>query len=98
MNSIFLEMVQGFLKSRSVSHSVLLRVKKGVVPASSSSQFSIGVTSTAKSGPKVAAPPLTFQLEAAPSSTMAAGSFSADCAKAFPTEKTTHAIKIGRAH
>src|SRR6202044_3588532 len=78
MNSALGEMVQGFLNSRSVSHSVALRVKKGDTPASSSSQFSIGVVSTAKFGAKVAAPPVTFQLVDAPISRMAAGSFSSE--------------------
>src|ERR1700722_12932095 len=76
MNSALREIVQGFLKRRSVSHSVELRVKKDETPASISSQFSIGVVSTAKLGAKVAAPPVTFQLVAAPISRMAAGSFS----------------------
>src|ERR1700754_1929429 len=76
MNSAFRDRVHGFLKSRSVSHSVELRVKKGDTPISSSSQFSIGVTSAARLGAKVAAPPLKFQLVAAPSSRMAIGSLS----------------------
>src|SRR5580700_11415055 len=86
MNSTFGERVQGFLKRRSTSHSVEWEPKSGVTPASSSSQFSIGVTSTAAVGPKLDPPSLTFQLAAPPSSTIAAGSFSLDCAKAFPKE------------
>src|ERR1700691_5480543 len=92
MNSAFLERVQGFLNNRSVSHSVELRVKNGAVPSSSSSQCSIGVTSAAKLGANVAAPPLTFQLAAPPSSTIAAGSFSTVCAKAFPMENANPSI------
>ena len=42
------------------------------MPASSSSQFSIGVVSTAKFGANVAAPPVKFQLVDAPISRMAA--------------------------
>src|SRR5271163_2860409 len=76
MNSAFRDMVQGFLKSRSVSHSVELRVKKGDTPASISSQFSTGVISAAIFGANVAAPPLKFQLVAAPSSRMTIGSLS----------------------
>ncbi len=56
MNSNFSETVQGFLNKRPVSHSVECRPKSGVTPASSSSQFSIGVTSTAISGPKLDPP------------------------------------------
>src|SRR5580698_10331481 len=74
MNSAFLERVQGFLKRKSVSHSVEFRVKKGDTPASSSSQFSMGVHSAARLGANVAAPPLKFQLVAAPTSRMATGS------------------------
>src|ERR1700677_320303 len=76
INSALRDSVQGFLNSMSVSHSVELRVKKGDTPASISSQFSIGVVSTAKFGANVAAPPVTFQLVAAPISRMATGSFS----------------------
>src|ERR1039458_2917088 len=76
MNSAFRDIVHGFLKSRSVSHSAELRVQKGDTPASSSSQFSTGVISAARFGANVAAPPLRFQLVAAPSSMMATGSLS----------------------
>src|ERR1700678_3488936 len=86
MNSALREMVQGFLKSRSVSHSVELRVKKGETPASSSSQFSIGVVSTAKFGANVAAPPITFQLVAAPISRIARGSLSSGRPCRWPQE------------
>src|SRR5580692_3134979 len=92
MNSAFRERVQGFLNSRSVPHSVECAENRGVTPASSSSQFSIGVTSTAAVGPKLDPPSLTFQLAAPPSSTIAAGFFSPDCAKAFPKERHKHAI------
>jgi hypothetical protein len=73
MNSSFLDKSHGFLNRKSVSHSVERRVNNGVVPASSSSQVSIGVISAAKSAPKLD-PPLTFQLAAPPSSTIAIGS------------------------
>src|ERR1700722_13917989 len=76
MNSDFRDIVHGFLKRRSVSHSVDLSVKKGDTPISSSSQFSIGVASAARFGANVAAPPLKFQLVAAPTSRMAIGSLS----------------------
>src|ERR1700733_6088342 len=76
MNSALLERVHGFLKRKSVSHSVAFRVKKGDTPASSSSQFSIGVHSAARFGANVAAPPLKFQFVAAPISRIAAGSSS----------------------
>ena len=68
MNSALFESVQGFLKSRSVSHSVELRVKKGDTPASSSNQCSMGVVSAAKFGANVAEPPVVVQLVAAPTS------------------------------
>src|SRR6202789_2266126 len=71
MNSAFFESVHGFLKRKSVSHSVEFRVKKGETPASSSSQFSMGVHSAARLGANVAAPPLKFQLVDAPTSRMA---------------------------
>src|ERR1039458_6902754 len=86
MNSAFRDIVHGFLKSRSVSHSVDLRVQKGDTPASSSSQFSIGVTSAARFGANVAAPPLKFQLVAAPSSTMAMGSLSSPASRGWPED------------
>src|SRR5580704_7221783 len=76
MNSAFRDSVQGFLKSKSVSHSVEFRVKNGDTPASNSSQFSTGVVSAAKLGAKVAAPPVVFQLVAAPTSTITLGSSS----------------------
>src|SRR5580658_8653876 len=91
MSSTFFESVQGFLNRRSVSHSVECRVKSGVTPASSSSHFSIGVTSAATLGPKLD-PPLTFQLAAPPSSTMAMGSLSAGgaCANGHPQQRNKH--------
>src|ERR1700721_3015045 len=104
MNSALREMVQGFLNSRSVSHSVELRVKKGETPASSSSQFSIGVVSTAKFGANVAAPPVTFQLVAAPISRMATGSFSSVAGSEWPGERSgelcpyTNKFKNTQAH
>jgi hypothetical protein len=55
---------------------VEFRVKKGEVPASISSQCSIGVVSAARLGAKVAAPPVVVQLVAAPSSRMTLGSSS----------------------
>src|SRR5580700_9423883 len=84
MNSAFFDSVQGFLNRRSVSHSVECRLKSGVTPASSSSHFSIGVTSTATVGPKLAPAPVTLWEAAPPTSTTAASSCSSDCAKAFP--------------
>src|ERR1700741_808574 len=92
MNSAFFERVHGFLNNKSVSHSVELWAKSGVVPASSSSQCSMGVTSTAKAGPKAGAPPLTFQLVAAPNSRIAIGSFSAACEKAAAEQRRRLAI------
>src|SRR5579863_1026347 len=68
MNSAFGDSVQGFLNRKSVSHSVDFRMKNGDTPASSSSQFSIGVVSAARLGAKLAAPPVVFQLVEAPSS------------------------------
>src|SRR5580693_7828324 len=96
IKSTLFDSVQGFLNSRSTSHSVVCLLKSGVTPASSSSHFSIGVTSTATVGPKAEPPSLTFQLAAPPNSTMAAGSFSADCAKAFPVPRNNAAIMTGR--
>src|ERR1700761_2796425 len=96
MNSAVGDRVQGFLKRRSVSHSVEFRVKKGETPASISSQFSIGVVSAAKLGAKVAAPPVVFQLVAAPSSRMMLGSSSTAscfCPKAC-VQDTTNAVRI----
>ncbi len=95
MNSAFLEIVQGFLNRRSTSHSVEEREKSGVTPASSSSRFSIGVTSTAAVGPKLDPPALKFQFAAPPSSTTATGSFSTDCAKTFPALSNKNAMKTG---
>src|SRR5579864_8744959 len=85
MNSTFFESVQGFLNRRSTSHSVEWRLKIGVTPASSSSHFSMGVTSTATVGATFDPPEVIFQPAAAPSSTTATslGSLSADCAKAL---------------
>ena len=93
INSVFLERVQGFLNSRSVLHSVEWRGKSGVTPASSSSQFSMGVTSTATEGPKLAAKSLKLQAAAPPSSRTAADSFSADCANARPEQRNKHTNK-----
>src|SRR5665213_548606 len=87
MNSTFLESVHGFLNRRSASHSVECRAKSEVMPASSSSHLSIGVTSTATVGPKLEAALPVLQPAAPPSSTIAAaaGSLSTACATA-PTE------------
>src|SRR5580704_15912366 len=79
MNSALRVSVHGFLKSRSVSHSVEFLVKNGDTPASNSSQFSIGVVSAARLGAKLVAPPVVFQLVAAPSSRMTLGSSSSGC-------------------
>src|ERR1700676_4898104 len=87
MNSALRERVHGFLNSRSVSHSVECDRNSAVTPASSSSQFSMGVTSTATEGPKLDPPSLRLQLPAPPSSITAAGSFSTDCAKAVAEDK-----------
>src|ERR1700733_23362 len=76
MNSAFGDSVQGFLKRKSVSHSVEFRVKKGEMPTSISSRSSIGVVSAARLGAKLAAPPVVVQLVAAPSSRMTLGSSS----------------------
>src|ERR1035438_8479647 len=96
MNSAFLESVQGFLNSRSVSHSVERWAKVGVTPLSSSSQFSIGVTSTATVGPMLDPPSFRFQPGATPSSTTAAGSFSTGCERAFTQHRNQDAIKTDR--
>src|SRR5579862_8018630 len=93
MNSALSESLQGFLNRTSVSHSVESRLKRGVTPASISSQFSIGVTSAATSGPKLAPPPVRLWLAAAPSSTIAAGSLSTDCAKAFRVQRIRNTTK-----
>src|SRR5580693_1420032 len=77
MNSTFLVRVHGFLNRRSVSHSVELCAKAAVVPNSSSSQFSIGVISTAAVGPALQAVSLKFQLGAPPISRIAIGSWPA---------------------
>src|SRR5215472_538856 len=95
MNSTFGDIVQGFLNKRSVLHSVECRLKSRVTPASSSSHFSIGVTSTATVGPNPDPPPLTFQLAAPPSSRTATDSFSplsTDCAKVFRQMRNKNAI------
>src|SRR5208283_3819913 len=63
-------------------------------PASSSSQFSMGVTSTATVGPKLDPPPLRLQPAAPPSSTTAADSLAADWAKAFPEQSKKDAINM----
>src|ERR1700688_5010375 len=95
MNSAFLDRVQGFLKRRSASHSVERCPKSVVTPPSSSSQFSIGVTSAATLGPKLDAPSLRLRPAAPPSSTIAAGSLSlslsGDCAKALPEQRSRDA-------
>src|SRR6516162_11487087 len=85
MNSILGERVQGFLKRRPMLHSVEWRLNSGVTPTSSSSHFSIGVTSTATVGPKLELPSERLRSAAPPSSTTATsfGSLSADCAKAL---------------
>src|SRR5579863_8217964 len=76
MNSAFRKSVHGFLNSRSVSHCVDLRSVEGrhacfqFEPAF----YPIGVISAARLGANIAAPPLMFQLVAAPTSTMATGS------------------------
>src|SRR5580658_5704055 len=98
MNSAFEDSVQGFLKRKSVSHSVEFRVKKGETPASISSQSSIGVVSAARFGAKLAAPPVVVQLVAAPSSRMTLGSSSrgaALCPTVWPyaAEATENASK-----
>src|SRR5579872_990108 len=80
MNSTFLESVQGFLKSKSVSHSAEWRAKSDDVPTSISSQFSIGVNSTATSPPTLE-PPILFRLLAPPNSIIATGSLSTVCAR-----------------
>src|ERR1700722_8672678 len=90
MNSACSERVQGFLKSRSVPHSVEVRLKSGVRPASSSSQFSMGVTSTATVGPEL--PSSRLREPAAPSSRTAIGSFSFDCAAALREHRHKEAI------
>src|ERR1035438_1826760 len=96
MNSAFLESVQGFLNSRSVSHSVERWANVGVTPPSSSSQFSIGVTSTAAVGPMLDPPSLRFQPGATPSSATAVVSFSTGCGKAVPAKRNKDAIKTDR--
>src|ERR1700741_1164083 len=93
MNSILGERVQGFLKRRSVLHSVEWRLNSGVTPASSSSHFSIGVTSTATVGPKLELPSVRLRSAAPPSSTTAT-SFSVDCAKTFPAQRSKDAINM----
>jgi hypothetical protein len=76
MNSTRFEKLHGFLKRKSTSHSLECRANRRVNPASNSSQFSMGVTSTAAVGPKLDAPSLRLQLGAPPSSRIAAGSLS----------------------
>ncbi len=71
MNSTVLDRVQGFLNRKSVSHSVWPCWNSGPVPASSSSQFSTGVTSTAADGPKPAPPPFRLYSAVAPISRVA---------------------------
>src|ERR1019366_4130929 len=95
MNSTFFERVHGFLNRRSVSHSVECLRKSGVPPASSSSQFSMGVTSTAAVGPKLD-PPLRFQAAEPPSSSTAAASRSGGataCARACPEQRSKDVMK-----
>src|ERR1700679_3356172 len=99
MNSAFFENVQGFLKRKSASHSVEFRVKKGDTPASSSSQFSIGVHSAARFGANVAAPPLKFQLVDAPTSKIATVSSSVGVFAGWAEESfLTICPKAGRQH
>src|SRR5579871_2224498 len=93
MNSILSEIVQGFLNRKSTLHSVEWRLKSGVTPASSSSQFSIGVISTATVGPKLDPRPGNVQLGTPPISTIAAGSFSTVCEKTVPERRTMAAVK-----
>src|ERR1700739_1219396 len=94
MNSNLAEKVQGFLKRRSVLHSVECRLNSGVTPASSSSQFLIGVTSTPTVGPKLELFSVRLRSAAPPSSITATSfdSFSTDCASAFVQlrSKDTH--------
>src|SRR5579862_4329432 len=84
MNSNFGDMFQGFLNKTSVLHSVACRLNSGVIPASISSQCSIGVNSTAAVGPKLELPCVTLRSAAPPNSTTATsfGSLSGDCATA----------------
>src|SRR5215469_1629932 len=87
MNSTVRERVQGFLNKRSVPHSVVLCPKLGVTPASSSSQFSIGVSSTAAVGPKLEVWSPRLRLGAAPISNTATCSTSFfSCADANPRQ------------
>src|SRR5215472_5423580 len=93
MNSNCFEMSHGFLKSKSVFHSAeRWRRKRGVTPISSSSQFSIGVTSTATLGPKLDPPPERLVLEAPPSSRIATA-LSAVCAAAAREQRSNAAAQ-----
>src|ERR1700733_15496229 len=74
MNSTFGLRSQGFLNRKSVLHSVEWRPNDDVTPISNSSQFRIGVNSTATVGPKLDPGSLTLQPGAAPISSIAAGS------------------------
>src|SRR5579871_4539703 len=71
ISSTFFDKLHGFLKRRSVTHSVEDRLKVGVTPSSSSSQFSIGVISTAAVGLMDAPDPVKLTLGAPPISTIA---------------------------
>src|SRR5579872_1441019 len=95
INSTVRESVQGFLNKRSVDHSVVCWPRLGVTPASSSSHFSIGVTSTATVGPKLAVRSLRFQLGAAPISITATSSASFfSSATAYPRLRRSDAAQI----
>src|SRR5215469_16128964 len=75
----------GLLKEQVGTHSVAFEANRGVMPASSSSQPSMGVTSTAIVGPKLQTASVMLRLAAAPISRMTLSSaaiFSADCAEA----------------
>src|SRR6516225_6951885 len=94
MNSTVRERVQGFLNKRSLAHSVVWCPKLGVTPASSSSQFSIGETSTATVGPKLEVRSFKFRLGAAPISITATSSTSFfSCADAYPTKTKTDIVQ-----
>ncbi len=81
ISSAVFERVNGFLKSMSVLQSVAPEAKRGPVPISISSQFSIGVNSTAMVGPALVVLGVV-QFRAEPISKMAIGSFSSALAAA----------------
>src|SRR5215471_3888352 len=97
MNSFLSDNIHGFLNKRSVVHSVECRLNSGVTPASSSSQFSIGVNSTATVGPKLDWASVKLRSAAAPSSMTAAGSLSPAWAIALAVQKNKDRTKIGLA-